>query len=94
MKIIYAALISTCVFGGAVAQTSDPPARSHAPADTSASGLASADAKRDAAVEKHIKELYATLKITPAEEAKWNEVAATMRENAKELDRAIYKRAA
>ncbi len=54
--------------------------------------MANSDAKRDAAVEKHIKDLHATLKITPAEESQWNQVAQTMRENAKELDRAIDKR--
>ena len=94
MKIIYAALISTCAFGVAIAQTSAPAAHSTASADASPTSMAGADAKRDAAVEKHIKELYATLKITPKEESKWNEVASTMRENAKDLDRAIDKRAA
>ena len=54
--------------------------------------MSNSDAKRDAAVEKHIKELHATLKITPAEETQWNEVAQTMRENAQNLDRAIDKR--
>ena len=88
MKVIAAVLISTFVIGGAVAQAADPPA------SASNSAMASADAKRDAAVEKHIKELHATLKITPAEEAQWNEVAATMRDNARELDRAIDKRTA
>jgi periplasmic protein CpxP/Spy len=88
MKVIAAVLISTFVIGGAVAQAADPPA------SASNSAMASADAKRDAAVEKHIKELHATLKITPAEEAQWNEVAATMRDNARELDRAIDKRVA
>jgi len=87
MKVIAAVLISTFVIGGAVAQTAGP-------AGASNSAMASADAKRDAAVEKHIKELHATLKITPAEEAQWNEVAATMRDNARELDRAIDKRVA
>ena len=43
-------------------------------------------------MEKHIKEMHATLKITPAEEAQWNTVAETMRESAKDLDRAIDKR--
>jgi periplasmic protein CpxP/Spy len=88
MKVIAAVLISTFVIGGAVAQTTAPSA------GASNSAMASADAKRDAAVEKHIKELHATLKITPAEEAQWNEVAATMRDNARELDRAIDKRVA
>jgi hypothetical protein len=56
--------------------------------------MAHPDEKRDAAVEKHIDELHKTLKITPAQETQWNEVAATMRENAKEMDQAIAKRAA
>jgi len=85
MKVIAAVLISTFVIGGAVAQTAGPSA------GASNSAMASADAKRDAAVEKHIKELHATLKITSAEETQWNEVAATMRDNARELDRAIDK---
>jgi protein CpxP len=95
MKAIYAVLLSSAfVVGGAVAQTPDQAAGSRASADTSASAMAAADAKRDAAVEKHIKELHTTLKITAAEESEWNEVAATMRENAKNLDRAIDKRKA
>jgi protein CpxP len=89
MKAIIAVLtVSTLVFGAAVAQTPDP----HASADSSHSAMANADAKRDAAVEKHIKEMHATLKITSAEEAQWNTVAETMRESAKDLDRAIDKR--
>jgi hypothetical protein len=56
--------------------------------------MANADAKRDSAVEKRIKELHGALKITSAEESQWNEVAATMRASAKDLDRAIDKRAA
>jgi protein CpxP len=94
MKVIAAVLVSTFVFGGAVAQTPDQSASSHASTDTSGSAMANSDAKRDGAVEKHIKQLHVTLKITAAEESKWNEVAATMRENAKDLDRAIDKRAA
>jgi protein CpxP len=83
MKVIAAVLLSMFAFGSAMAQTA---------AQTSA--MATADTKRDAAVEKHIKEMHATLKITPAEETQWGDVAATMRENAKDLDRAIDKRAA
>jgi periplasmic protein CpxP/Spy len=94
MKVIYAVLVSAFVVGGAVAQTPDHSASPRASADTSASAMAEADAKRDAAVEKHIKELHVTLKITSAEESEWNEVAATMRENAKDLDKAIDKRIA
>jgi hypothetical protein len=83
MKVIAAVLLSTFVFGGAIAQTA-----------AQSSAMATADTKREAAVEKHIKDLHATLKITPAEETQWGEVAATMRENAKDLDQAIDKRAA
>lgn len=83
MKAIVAVLLSTFVFGVAVAQT---------PAPTQA--MASADTKRDVAVEKHIKDLHATLKITPAEETQWGAVAATMRDNARDIDQAIDKRAA
>ena len=54
--------------------------------------MANADAKRDAEVEKHIKDLRGKLKITPAEESQWNVVAETMRENAQDLDRAIDRR--
>ena len=92
MKVIAAVVASTFVFGGAVAQTSDQSASPHASIDSSASAMANSDAKRDGAVEKHIKELHVTLKITAAEESLWSEVAKTMRENAKDLDRAIDKR--
>jgi protein CpxP len=92
MRVIAAVVASTFVFGGAVAQTSDQSASPHASIDSPASAMANSDAKRDGAVDKHIKELHVTLKITPAEESLWSEVAKTMRENAKDLDRAIDKR--
>jgi periplasmic protein CpxP/Spy len=91
MKLIAAVLVSTAVFGGAVAQTPEPTANSHASADAH-SMMKAGDAKRDGAVEQHIKDLHAKLKITAAEEPKWQEVADTMRENAKDLDKAIDKR--
>jgi protein CpxP len=90
MKVMVAVLVSTLVFGGAVAQTRDQSGSPHA----SGSAMANPDAKRNGAVEKHIKDLHATLKITPAEESQWGEVAETMRENASDLDRAIDKREA
>ncbi len=92
MKVIVAVLVSTFVIGAVVAQTPDQSARSQASADSSGPTMANSDAKRDAEVEKHIKDLHVRLKITPAEESQWNAVAETMRENAKELDRAIDKR--
>jgi protein CpxP len=85
MKTIVAAIIaSTFLIGGAFAQ---PPAAS------SVAMARSADAKHSTEIEKHIKDLHARLKITPAEESQWDTVAQTMRDNASELDSAIEKRA-
>jgi periplasmic protein CpxP/Spy len=96
MKAIAAVLVSALVFSAAGAQTPDKSAGPNAATGPSGSATANSDAisdaKRDAAVEKHIKELHTTLKITSAEESKWSEVAETMRDNAKELDRVIDKR--
>jgi protein CpxP len=92
MNMIVAAVVSSLAFGAALAQAPDSAATPNPSANATTTAMATADAKRDAAVEKHIKELHATLKITPAEEPQWNEVAQTMRENARELDRAIDKR--
>jgi protein CpxP len=94
MKAIVAVLISTFAFGTALAQTPNQSASPPPSADASRSGMAASNAKRDGAVEKHITQLRAELKITPAEESQWKEVVETMRENAKDLDRAIDKRTA
>jgi periplasmic protein CpxP/Spy len=92
MKVTAAVLVSTFVIGAAVAQTPDQSASPHALANAAPSTMAKSDAKRDNAVEQHITALHAQLKITAAEESQWKEVADTMRENAKELDRAIDSR--
>jgi protein CpxP len=92
MKMIVAALVTSFAFGAAIAQAADPAASPNPPANASGAAMANSDAKRDAAVEKHIKELHVSLKITPAEEPQWNQVAQTMRDNAKDLDQAIDKR--
>jgi periplasmic protein CpxP/Spy len=89
MKLIAAVLVSTVVFGVAAAQSPAPSAGSAA---APRSAMAKGDAKRDDAVESHITDLHAKLKITAAEESQWKEVADTMRQNAMELDRAIDKR--
>jgi protein CpxP len=91
MKLIMAVLASAFLVGGAIAQTPDK-TNSHPPTDATPAAMANADAKRDAAVEQHITGLYSKLKITSAEESQWKKVAETMRENARELDRAIDKR--
>jgi periplasmic protein CpxP/Spy len=95
MKMIIAVLVSTFAFGSAVAQSPESPAASaspHASADVPRSTMMKSDAKRDDAVEHHITDMHAKLKITPAEESQWKEVADTMRENAKAMDKAIDKR--
>lgn len=92
MKMIVAVLVSTFAFGTAVAQTSDQSAKPPASANATRSEMTKSDAKRDSAVEQHIMDLHSKLKITPAEESQWNEVAETMRVNAKDLDQAIDKR--
>ena len=91
MKMIVAVLVSSFAVGAAVAQTTDQSASPPA-ANATRSEMAKSDAKRDSAVEQHITELRAQLKITSAEESQWKQVADTMRENARELDRAIDKR--
>jgi protein CpxP len=95
MKMIIAVLISTFAFGSAFAQSPESPAASaspHAAADAPRSTMMKSDAKRDDAVEHHITDMHAKLKITAAEESQWKEVADTMRENAKAMDKAIDKR--
>jgi protein CpxP len=91
MKRIVPVLVASTLFvGGAYAQSvalsnnTSPPASSHA--------MMKQDASHSVEVEKHIKDLRAQLKITPAEESQWAQVAQTMRDNAAELDAAISKR--
>jgi periplasmic protein CpxP/Spy len=91
MKRIVPVLVASTLFvGGAYAQSvalsnnASPPASSHA--------MMKQDASHSVEVDKHIKDLHAQLKITPAEESRWEKVAQTMRDNAAELDGAISKR--
>lgn len=92
MKTMLAVLFASAfLIGGACAQSL---ARSDRTADASPSAMMKSDAKRNAEVDKHIKDLHAKLKITPAEESQWEAVARAMRDNAEVLDRAIDKREA
>ncbi len=86
MKTVIAILASTILIGGAFTQL---PARA---AGTDAPDASAGAAKRGLAVEKHIQDMHAKLKITPAEESQWTNVAQTMRESAIELDKAIGRR--
>jgi protein CpxP len=92
MKMIAAVLVSTFVFGSVHAQAPDHLASLNGTADSPNPAMTNADAKRDAGVEKHIKDLRNKLKITAAEESQWNVVVEAMRENAQNLDRAIDRR--
>jgi protein CpxP len=73
------------------AQTKGPaPA---APAASAPGAGKAAPAGVVARVEQHIKELRAQLKITPAQEAQWQQFAQVMRDNAREMDEAVMQRA-
>ncbi len=89
MKVIVATLASTILIGGALTQSPV-----WAASTASAPDASTGDAKRSLAVERHIKDMHAKLKITPAEESQWAAVAQTMRDGAVELDKAIDKREA
>jgi hypothetical protein len=52
------------------------------------SGAGSAASKSET-VEQRITKLHASLKITPAEEPQWNDVAQAMRENAAAMDKLV-----
>jgi protein CpxP len=92
MKLIIAVLVSTFAFGSAIAQSPETSATPRANATPAA--MMKADVKHEDAVERRITDLHSKLKITPAEESQWKEVAETMRENAKDMDKAIDKRSA
>ena len=83
-------LASTFFVGGAYAQSPD---RAADPAGSEAAQHApKSAAERHADVERHIVDLHANLKITPAEESLWVAVVQTMRDNASNIDTALDKR--
>ena len=89
-KFVPVLVASTLFVGGAYAQSI---ALSNSPSPTaSPHAVMKQDANHSMEVEKHIKDLHAKLRITPAEESQWDKVAQTMRDNAAELDDAISKR--
>jgi hypothetical protein len=92
MKMIAAVLLSSLAVGAAFAQAPGQQASPNSSTDASGPAMANSDAKRDAAVEKHIAGMHRTLKITAAQESQWNQVAETMRANAKDIDQAIDQR--
>ena len=81
MKIVVAIMASALAFSAADAQAGSTPA-------------GKSDAAELQKVDAHIKQLHSELKITSSEEAQWDNVAKTMRENAENIDRVIDKREA
>jgi hypothetical protein len=96
MKFCIAIFASVVAFGVADAQVTGAPSNGSAAAQAGARQTqqpARNGAERKAQeVEEHINQLHRELHITPAEEAQWDTVAQTMRENAQNLDRAIDQR--
>ncbi|MET3109069.1 protein CpxP [Oxalobacteraceae bacterium GrIS 2.11] len=94
MKKSFVALASTVLISAAFAQVAVAADTAPAVAATTATAATAAkhDAKRDAANEKHIKDLHAKLKITADEETLWATVAGTMRSNTIAIDTAVDKR--
>ncbi len=94
MKPIVAALTFAFLIGGAYAQSPSSSAAMAPASGASTTAMTKADAKREMALESHIKDLHAQLQITPAEETQWAAVAKAMRDSAVETDKAIDKRKA
>lgn len=96
MKLCIAIVTSVLAVGVADAQMSGAASNGSAPAQAGVSRTRqssdSGAAPQAQEVEEHIKQLHRELQITPAEEAQWDTVAQTMRENAQNLDRAIDER--
>ncbi|HTD11781.1 MAG TPA: Spy/CpxP family protein refolding chaperone [Steroidobacteraceae bacterium] len=94
MKTIITALTSAFLISGAYAQSPSSSAAAAPTAGAPTAAMTKADAKRDAGVENHIKDLHTQLQITSAQESQWAAVAKTMRDSAIETDKAIDKREA
>jgi protein CpxP len=80
----------------ALAQPAQSPAPAAPPAAAS-SPLASQPVpvgkSMEERVENRIKQLHAQLQITPAEQSQWDQFAQAMRDNARDMDRALVQRA-
>ncbi len=81
--------------GGAFAQTATPTApapTTPAPAQPKAPGAK--QVSRADRVEKHIADMHAQLRITPAQQSEWDQFAQVMRENAASMNDTMEKRRA
>jgi hypothetical protein len=82
------ALLSASGSAGAQSTVAPVPA---APAP--AAGNAGVGDSIQTRVENRIKELHAQLRITPAEQAQWDQFAQVMRDNARDMDQTLAERA-
>lgn len=95
--IAIAALMGATFLAGALTPARADPAPTpllqlaqNAPAKTMAAAEATSD--KGETVEQRITNLHAALKITPAEDAKWNSVAQAMRENASDMEKLVAEK--
>jgi periplasmic protein CpxP/Spy len=96
-RIAAAAVISLAILAaplGAAAQTSTPASPAASPPAATTAKPAKAKASPAERVETRIKNLHASLMITPDQEADWNNVAQAMRDDAKEIEQLARARRA
>lgn len=93
-KLAIAALMGATCLATALSVAHADPASSQATQANPTAGASKATAKtatsdKPETVEQRINSLHASLKITPAEESKWTEVAQAMRENASQIEKLV-----
>jgi hypothetical protein len=90
MKKLIVTLVSALFVTGVYAQASGTMAPSMAPSAHTSKAKPSAVDRTEARIEQ----LHQALKITPAEEAQWGQVAQAMRDEATQMDQLITQRRA
>lgn len=89
LAVAITAVAALCIgVGTASAQTADKPGGGKPPA------AAAATSAKPETVEQRITSLKAALKITPAQESKWEGVAKAMRENASAMEKLVQEKRA
>jgi protein CpxP len=86
-------IAATALLGASLLATPLTAAYAADTAATAQQGDAKAATAPAETVEQRITKLHAELKITPAEDAKWNNVAQAMRENAAAMEKLVAARA-
>jgi len=92
IALVVAGLLSAPM--AALAQSAKTPAQApSAPAVPAPGAGKAAPGGAPARIEANIKELHAQLKITPVQEAQWEQFAQVMRENARDMEQVATQRA-